>query len=225
MTPLPDPDAPADRMALSAVVLAAGGAQRLGGRPKCLLERGGEPLVRRQVQALLDCGAGPVVVVTGCHAPSVRAAVQDQPVRVVHHPDWARGATGSVRMGLTALAGVPLPVLVALADMPAMGRPELLALQRAWHTRPAHTEVLVPMVHGERGNPVVLSAAVRDAVLTGNRWPSPRDWQTAHPALVHRWTTDNPAYRQDIDTPEDLARFNATQPLPLRWPAGWDQTG
>lgn len=214
-------DRVAGRLALSALVLAAGGAQRLGGRPKCLLERRGEPLVRSLVQTLLAEGAAPVVVVTGCHAPSVSVAVQDLPVQTVHHADWAQGLSSSIRTGLAALAGTPGPVLVALADMPGIGGAELLALQHAWNARPALTEVLVPMVQGERGNPVLLSAAVRDAVLTGDRWPSPREWQAAHAAQVNRWETGNPAYRLDIDTPEDLARFNAGNQAPLRWPPGW----
>ena len=205
-----------------ALVLAAGGAQRLGGRPKCLLELGGEPLVRRLVRALLAEGAGPVVVVTGCHAPAVEAAVRDLPVHTVHHADWARGQHASLRVGLAALIGSPGPVLVALADMPAIGRSELQELGRAWRERPALTEVLVPVVHGERGNPVLFSAAVRDAVLGDERWPSPREWQESHPHQVHQWTTDDPAYRLDIDTPEDLARFNASKTEPLRWPAGWE---
>lgn len=209
----------------AALVLAAGGAQRLGGRPKCLLELGGSPLVRRLVLALLAQGIGPVVVVTGCHAPAVRAAVQDLPVQPVHNPDWAQGPTGSVRAGLAALAGLPKAVLVALADMPGIGPPELKALQAAWNGRPPGTEVLVPVLAGERGNPVLLSHTVRDAVLTGENWPSPREWQAAHPQQVFRWATDNPAYRLDIDTPDDLARFNADHPQPLRWPAGWSAVG
>ena len=44
------------RMSVGAVLLAAGSASRMGGRPKCLLELGGVPLVMRQLIALSGGG-------------------------------------------------------------------------------------------------------------------------------------------------------------------------
>jgi molybdenum cofactor cytidylyltransferase len=203
---------------MAALVLAAGGAARMSGRPKCLLEMDGEPLVRRLVGALKAVLSGPVVVVTGGHAPAVTAALQGMPATLVHHANWAQGASTSVQAGLAALRDWPHPVLVALADMPAIGRTELEALLQAWTQRPADAEVMVPMVSGQRGNPVLLSASVCKAVRTDARWPSPRDWQAAHPQAVHRWATPMAAYRLDVDTPDDLAHFNTLGLGVLRWP-------
>lgn len=216
----PDHAATPQRPSVAALVLAAGGAQRMGGRPKCLLEMDGEALVRRLVGALKAELSGPVVVVTGGHSPAVTAALQALPVTLVHHADWAQGASTSVQAGLAALRDWPHPVMVALADMPAIGRTELGALLQAWAKRPAAAEVLVPMVDGQRGNPVMLSAGVCEAVRTDARWPSPRDWQAAHPQAVHRWATSAAAYRLDVDTPDDLANFNALGLGVLRWPKG-----
>jgi molybdenum cofactor cytidylyltransferase len=203
---------------MAAVLLAAGGAQRMGGRPKALLELDGVPLVRRQAEALLAELQGPVVIVTGHHGEAMAAAVQGLPLMRVHQPDWTQGQAASVRAGLAALAGVPQPVLMALADMPAIDRPALQALTQAWHARPAGTEVLVPFVDGERGNPVLLGMSVCAAVRSDPRWPSPREWQSAHPQAVYRWSTSNTAYRIDIDTPEALERFNRAGIGTLRWP-------
>jgi molybdenum cofactor cytidylyltransferase len=43
---------------LSAVVLAAGAASRMGHRPKCLLELDGVPLIVRLLRALREAGIG-----------------------------------------------------------------------------------------------------------------------------------------------------------------------
>ena len=59
----PVPPAPAAGLRIGAVLLAAGAASRMGHRPKCLLEREGRPLVRRQLDALAAAGVAPVVVV------------------------------------------------------------------------------------------------------------------------------------------------------------------
>jgi len=55
-------------MRCSAVLLAAGSASRMGHRPKCLLERDGQSLIRRTALALLDAGIQELVVVVGHYA-------------------------------------------------------------------------------------------------------------------------------------------------------------
>ena len=53
------------RMTIGAVLLAAGTATRMGGRPKALLELGGVPLVLRQLTALSGAGVDEVRLVIG----------------------------------------------------------------------------------------------------------------------------------------------------------------
>ncbi len=64
---------------MRAVILAAGQGTRLGpaaeGRPKCLVEIGGKPLLEHTLETLADSGVGPVTVVVGHKADEVRAAL------------------------------------------------------------------------------------------------------------------------------------------------------
>ena len=69
-----DPTAPASGAAL--LLLAAGGSTRMG-RPKQLLEYGGQPLLRHSVEQALGSRCRPVVVVLGADAETCRAAIQD----------------------------------------------------------------------------------------------------------------------------------------------------
>ena len=62
---------------IGTVLLAAGSASRMGHRPKCLLELEGEPLIRRQLRALLDAGVDEVVVVLGHYADRIEAVIPD----------------------------------------------------------------------------------------------------------------------------------------------------
>lgn len=204
---------------LGAVLLAAGSASRLGGRPKCLLELGGVPLIRRQLTALAGAGIDEVVVVTGHHAELVEPAVRDLPVTLVRNPDPDAGQTSSQRIGLAALTGPLDAVIVALADQPLLEAGDYAALVGAWKTRPHGAAVVYPEVGGERGNPVIFAAAVRAQILAAEPGFGGRDWQRAHPEAVVPFVTDNCRYRIDIDTPEDLARFEAETGQRLRWPA------
>lgn len=67
---------------MQAVILAAGVGSRLrslsGGKPKCLLEVGGRPLILHQLQALADHGVGPVTCVLGYQAEEVRRVIGDR---------------------------------------------------------------------------------------------------------------------------------------------------
>lgn len=208
------------RGAVGAVLLAAGGATRMGGRPKGLLELDGVPLVRRQIEALKAAGVADLVVVTGHHAEAVEAALHGLALTRVRNPDPGAGQTSSQRLGLAALAGPLDAVVVALADQPLVDRGDIEALLDAWRQRPPGIEVVHPEVDGERGNPVVFSAAVRAQILAAGPEFGGRDWQRAHPGATAPFRTDNPHYRVDLDTPEDLRRFEAMTGRSLRWPDG-----
>lgn len=64
---------------VQALILAAGSGSRLGkvadGLPKCLVQIGGQPLIRRQLDALADAGVTPVVMAVGYASDLVRETV------------------------------------------------------------------------------------------------------------------------------------------------------
>jgi CTP:molybdopterin cytidylyltransferase MocA len=206
------------------VLLAAGSASRLGHRPKSLLELGGVPLIARQLLALSGAGVAELVVVLGHHAALIEPAVQPFAVTTVRHPDPDQGQVSSQRLGLAALSGRSDAVIVALADQPLIEAQDILALIAAFRQRPWGVAVVHPEVGGQRGNPVIFTAEVRQQILAGDEAFGCRQWQAAHPEAVAPFVTDNPHYRIDIDTPEDLERFQQQNGLALLWP-GSAQTG
>jgi molybdenum cofactor cytidylyltransferase len=207
------------RVVVGAVLLAAGAGSRLGHKPKCLLELGGVPLIRRQLIALSGAGVDEVVVVLGHHAELIEPAVQAFPVTVVRNPNPDDGQVSSQRLGLAALTGKLDAVIVALADQPLVNAQDITALIGAWKKRPEGAAVVFPEVKGERGNPVIFGAEVREQILAGAANVGCRQWQAAHADAVAPFVTDNRRYKVDIDTPEDLERFERETGHALRWPA------
>lgn len=67
---------------MQAVILAGGVGSRLkshtNGKPKCLVEIGGRPLILHQLEALADHGVGPVLCVLGYQAEEVRRVIGDR---------------------------------------------------------------------------------------------------------------------------------------------------
>ena len=206
------------RTTVGAVLLAAGAGARLGGRPKALLELGGVPLILRQLIALSGAGVDEVVVVLGHHADAVESAVRAFPITLAHNPAPDDGQASSVRTGLPALSPRIDAVIVALADQPLIDAQDIVTLIGAYKKRPEGTAMVVPRVAGAPGNPVIFDAALRQAWLDGSANLACRQWREQHPERVHWLDTDNRRYKVDIDTPEDLLRFEASTGHALRWP-------
>lgn len=206
------------RLVVGAVLLAAGESRRMGGRPKPLLELAGVPLIRRSLIALSGAGVDEVVVVTGHRADEVERSVADFPVTLAHNADYARGQAGSVRAGLAALQGKLDAVIVALADQPLLNAQDITELIAAFKRR-GDAAVVIPRVDGERANPIVIGAGVRDEILAGDVDLGCRKWIASHPARVMHFDTNNAHFAVDLDTLEDLERFEAVYGHRLRWPA------
>ena len=207
------------RLAVGAVLLAAGSGSRIGHKPKSLLELGGVPLIRRQLIALSGAGVDEVVVVLGHHAELIEPVVQDFPVTLVRNLNPDDGQVSSQRLGLGALSGKLDAVIVALADQPLINAQDITALIGAWKKRPEGAAVVFPRVGAERGNPVIFSAEVLAQILAGEADVGCRQWQAAHPEAVAPFDTDNRRYRVDIDTLDDLERFARDTGHTLHWPA------
>ena len=207
------------RVVVGAVLLAAGSGSRMGHRPKSLLELGGVPLIRRQLIALSGAGVDEVVVVLGHHAQWIEPVVQTFPVTLVRNPRPDDGQVSSQRLGLAALSGRLDAVIVALADQPLIHAQDITALIGAYKKRPAQASVVFPQVQGQRGNPVIFSAEVREQILSGAANVGCRQWQAANGHAVAPFVTDNRRYRVDVDTPEDLEAFTRDTGHVLRWPA------
>ena len=213
------------RMSIGAVLLAAGAGTRMGGRPKALLELGGVPLVLRQLIALSGAGVDELVIVLGHHAERIMPVIERFPVTLVHNPRPGDGQVSSQRLGLAALNPKVDAVLVALVDQPLIDEEDITAVIGAFKKRPEGTAVLVPHVAGQPGNPVIFSAAVREAILGGEMNVGCRQWREAHPAAVASFDTDNRRFVLDVDTLEDIERFERDTGHALRWPARLAVTG
>ncbi len=206
------------RLRIGAVLLAAGEGRRMGGVAKPLIRLQGVPLVSRLLVALSGAGVDEVVVVTG-HA---REAVEEQLVSLVvtlaHNDAYADGQQGSVRVGLAALSGSFDAVIVMPADMPLIGAGDLTELIGAFKKRPAG-HVVVPMVDGNRGNPIILDDVALARILASDTNLACRHLIERQPELVHAYETANTRFVTDLDTVEDLEQLSRRSGWRLELPA------
>jgi len=188
---------------VAAVVLAAGGSTQLG-RPKQLLEHGGEPLVRRAGHAALGAGADPVIIVLGAHAETVRHALDGLAVTVVVNDAWVKGLASSLAAGVRAALDTSdcEAVLVTLADQPLV---DAAALGRLVAAFPGPTGVVASTYGDALGVPALFARAhATDLMgLTGDAGAG--RWLRAHREQVVGVPMDAAAL--DVDTAEDVVRL------------------
>ncbi|SOB84805.1 nicotine blue oxidoreductase [Streptomyces sp. 1331.2] len=193
--------------AVAALVLAAGGGRRLGGRPKALIRYGGRPLVEHAVAVVRAGGCPDVTVVLGAEGERVRATAHLPGCRLVTNPDWAGGMGSSLRAGLAAVAPNAPAVLVMLVDTPGV-TPAAVARLLAAHR--AGAELAAAAYHGRRGHPVLIGARhLAEAAAGASGDAGARALLTAHAAEVVLVECADVAVPDDLDTPADLARWSA----------------
>ena len=97
-------------------------------------------------------------------------------------------------------------MLIALCDQPGIASNEIDALLWQFNQRSANQEIVLPMVNGQRGNPVLFSRRVINQILSIPGMVC-RPYMNEHPELVKSFTTDNKAYLMDVDTQSDIQKL------------------
>lgn len=207
------------RMRIGAVLLAAGEGTRMGGVAKPLIQLQGVPLINRQLIALSGAGVDEVVVVTGHAREAVEAQVQSFPVTLAHNPAYAEGQQGSVRVGLAALSGNFDAVFVVLADQPLIGSGDLTELIAAFKKR-STGNIVVPVVNGQRGNPILFDDVARAQILASDTQLGCRHLIERQPELVHVHESSNTRFITDLDTLQDVEQLAQRTGWRLELPIG-----
>ena len=200
------------KLRLAILLLAAGEGSRLGGYPKALLKKDGSSLLKRFIQSAQDCNPIEILVVTGFYSDEIEAEIQSiqkgmqSSVAWIRNPNPRLGQSSSVRLGLESLQSDYDALLIALCDQPNVGTLEIESLIKQFNQCTAEQEIVLPIVNGQRGNPVVFSRGVIQSVLAVPGMVC-RAYMDQHPELVKTMVTDNLAYVLDADTQDDVQKL------------------
>jgi molybdenum cofactor cytidylyltransferase len=194
---------------VAAVILAAGGSQRMG-RAKQLLRVGGQSMVRRAVEAAVEAGCAPVVVVVGARADEVEAELPGSGAEVVRNEGWERGIGSSIRVGVAHVMSAghqPSALMIILCDQPLVSAAVLGRLMEA-HSGAAGRLVTVAEFDGTLGPPVIVDAALFSELLALPDDRGAKALWMERPEIVGRVAC--PEAGVDVDTPGDFERLIAS---------------
>jgi molybdenum cofactor cytidylyltransferase len=188
-------------MTMPAIILAAGGSNRLG-RPKQLVRVAGETLLDRTVRLAQEAGAEPVIVVLGGNRESIVADADLQAVVAVENEDWRQGIASSIRTGvLAAQVHNPDGVLLLVCDQPGLSSAFLGALIQAFNNE-MQPVIVASSYANVAGIPVIFPASLFAELLrlqgdTGAR-------SILRDPRCRLITLPFAEGAVDIDTPQDL---------------------
>lgn len=202
------------RGGIAGIVLAAGRSARMGPERNKLVEPiAGRPLVAWPVDALLEAGIDPVVVVVGFESDRIRTALRGRPCRFVEHAEWREGMGSSLARAMRELtAGSTLPdaVLVCVGDLPGLRAADVArvvdAARRAGGEGGAidPDRIVVPVCEGRRGHPVCFGAHHFAELARSEGDEGARALLEQNADRVFRIELGNEAILRDVDTPTDL---------------------
>ena len=132
------------------------------GKPKALLDWGGEPLIRYQIRQLFEAGLDEVVVVLGFHADEIQRQMRDLKCRVMLNPRYQMGKAGSLRIGAKAVNRDADPIVVLGVDQPRSAG--LIRAMVDAHLS-GDSPVTRPTFDERGGHPVVVAGSLRSDMM------------------------------------------------------------
>jgi molybdenum cofactor cytidylyltransferase len=199
-------DKPIRKGKIVGIILAAGGANRLG-KPKQILEWNGEPLIRHVIRNVLKSNLQSYYVVTGAYRNQVVNVIKDLPITIIFNPNWKDGQSTSVKAGIRAIHEDIEAVIFILADQPFVDKSIINALIDAY--KQTKKSIIIPTVNHQNTNPVLFARTTFPELLNLSGDTGGRKLFRSFDTFLLSWTDEKLIF--DIDTIEDYKQLTKIQ--------------
>ncbi len=206
---------------VSAIVLAAGTASRMGSQ-KQLLKLGDKTLLEHTLANLRAARqVAEIVVVLGAAAEEIRPLAGN--AKVVMNEAFADGMGRSLQCGLKAVDERAEATLVVLADQPLVKAETLDRLIEDY--RANRPQILIPMYRGFRGNPVLLDRSVFPEIAGLKGDTGCRAIFGDHLENIRKVDVEDAGILLDADRPRDLETLREVYESGTFSLSVWESTG
>ena len=190
---------------VSAIILAAGQARRMG-ELKQLLPWRGSTIIEQVVDSVVASGVVETIVVTGYRAEEVAQKFAGKPVKVKVNDNYKGGMSSSLICGLQALGHKSTGIMVVLGDQPAL---EVVTLKHLINIFCQHPAIVVPVYQKRRGNPVIFPFKYIEEMLALEGDRGARPVVDAHPDDVIEIAVNTDSVITDIDDMKDYRNLQS----------------
>lgn len=185
----------------SIILLAAGNSSRLG-RPKQLLKKQEESLIRFFTQEALKV-SDQVLVILGAYQELIQKEIQDLPVQILYNLEWQEGMASSIRLGIKTLMESPQtrPIAILMVcDQPYVQSEILSSLIKEYLK--SDKPIIASEYQNTLGTPVLFHESFYSELLKLEGSAGAKKIVNSFREQVGKISF--PQGHFDIDTPEDL---------------------
>lgn len=196
---------------LTAVILAAGSARRMGRLKQLLPWQGEKTILETVVETVLACPEidDEVRVVLGAGREEVAQLLQpvrDSRLVIVDNPQHQQGMLSSIQRGIANFPSVSQGFALFLGDQPLLSPALVGALARQW--REGCLDFLVPVCQERRGHPVFVHRKYLPEILALEDCDGGlRNLLRLHSEAVTFHQVDSPAIYIDLDYPHEYKKY------------------
>ncbi len=138
---------------ISAILLAAGQSQRMGGDNKLIKKYIKKHLINHILDTLIKSKINKIIVVSGFQNSKVKKIiVKNKKINFVYNKNYKSGMSSSIKTGLKRISKKNIGFLIIHADMPKISRKIINKLYEAIKNK--DKEIFVPIYKRKLGNPV-----------------------------------------------------------------------
>ena len=138
---------------ISAIVLAAGQSQRMGGDNKLIQKYNAKYLINHIIGTLIKSKVNKIIVVLGFQKSKVRKiTVKNKKIIFVYNKNYKSGMASSIKAGLKRISERSIGFLIVQADMPLISKKIINSLCYAIENN--NKEIVVPIYKINMGNPI-----------------------------------------------------------------------
>lgn len=185
---------------ITAVVLAAGKSERMGG-VKAVLPYKNTTFIENIVDNIKNSGINDVFVVLGFNREKIESFLKN--AKIIINPRPEEGQFSSLKTGIANLPKDATAAMVHLVDVPAVAPETYKAVLNAHENNPE--KIIIPCYNERHGHPVIFPKKFFNRILDYPVSKTARDF-------IHEQSKDNilnievndPAILKDFDTRQDL---------------------
>ena len=189
------------KIAIEAIVLAAGKGERMGAiKPLIVID--GQPILVRVITTLRAAGIERIIVVLGYKAALIEKEVDLFRCIVANNTDYESGMGSSLSLGVSLVSPEATGFLVVHADMPYV---QETTVRKVIARASAGAKIVAPVCNGVRGFPVYLDSGCREELLPTLKGEiGARVYIAQHEQDLVLIEVDDPGAIIDIDRPQDV---------------------
>lgn len=194
---------------LAAVILSGGASQRMGS-PKALLPYQGRPFLEHLLDVTKHAKIGVRRVVLGAHAEPIAGAVKLASDEIVVNEDWEKGQLSSIQAAIRSLPAGTDGLILCLIDHPLISATLVDDLIERFYA--TQMKIVLPVFRGQRGHPVIFSAALYDELLAAPLDKGARAVVWTHGGEIAELPTTEQGCVLNLNDPDTLQRATGGPP-------------